>query len=80
MFACARLVQPTFITNFHNPSPSAIDGIVAAFSAGGAFGAYGCAIVADRFGCLFGVYFVGADFGSFDLTKSWVSTPLMLCV
>lgn len=51
----STLVQPTFISYFNNPSPSAIGGIVAAFSAGGAIGAYGCAYVADPFGRIWGL-------------------------
>jgi MFS family permease len=46
------LVQPTFISYFNNPSSSATGGIVAAFSAGATFGAFGCAYIGDPFGRL----------------------------
>lgn len=51
----STLVQPTFLSYFNNPSSSAIGGIVAAFSAGATFGAYGCAYIADPFGRLWGL-------------------------
>ena len=50
-----RLVQPTFISYFNNPSEASIGGIVAAFSAGATFGAFGCALVADRYGRVWGL-------------------------
>ena len=43
-------MQPSFLKYFHDPTPSAIGGIVAAFSAGATFGAFGCAYVADPIG------------------------------
>lgn len=46
----STLVQPTFLSYFHNPSQSSIGGIVAAFSAGATFGAFGCAYLADPLG------------------------------
>ncbi|PKS08643.1 hypothetical protein jhhlp_005032 [Lomentospora prolificans] len=49
------LVQPTFLSYFNNPTPSETGAVVAAFSAGGAIGAYGCAIVADRYGRVIGL-------------------------
>ncbi|KAH8897313.1 general substrate transporter [Thozetella sp. PMI_491] len=55
----STLVQPTFLTTFDNPSAPQIGGVVAAFSAGGAIGAYGCAFVADRYGRVKGLL-VGA--------------------
>jgi MFS family permease len=40
---------------FGMPSSSAIGGIVAAFSAGAIFGSFGCALVADRWGRVWGL-------------------------
>lgn len=51
----STLVQPTFLSYFNHPSPSAIGGIVAAFSAGAIFGAFGCAYIVDPFGRLWGL-------------------------
>lgn len=43
-------MQPAFLAYFKNPSSSATGGIVAAFSAGATFGAFGCAYIADPWG------------------------------
>jgi MFS family permease len=51
----STLVQPAFLAYFKNPSPSAIGGIVSAFSAGGTIGAFGAALIGDPFGRLWGL-------------------------
>lgn len=51
----ASLIQPSFIEYFNEPSTSEVGGIVSAFSAGACVGAYGCAIIADRYGRVIGL-------------------------
>lgn len=44
------LVQPHFLAYFNNPTSSETGGIVAAFSAGATFGAFGCSYIGDPIG------------------------------
>ncbi|KAI5480262.1 hypothetical protein MNV49_001221 [Pseudohyphozyma bogoriensis] len=53
------LVSPTFLSYFDNPSSAKTGGIVSSFSAGATVGAFGCALIADRFGRIWG-FFTGA--------------------
>ncbi|KAJ5815176.1 hypothetical protein N7474_006953 [Penicillium riverlandense] len=46
----STLVQPRFLAYFNNPSSSQTGGIVAAFSAGATFGAFGCSYFGDPLG------------------------------
>ncbi|EME82082.1 uncharacterized protein MYCFIDRAFT_139011, partial [Pseudocercospora fijiensis CIRAD86] len=47
--------QPSFLSYFDKPSPSAIGGIVSAFAAGACFGALSSALITDRHGRLWGL-------------------------
>ena len=48
-------MQPSFLAYFNHPSSSAVGGIVAAFSAGSVFEAFGCAFIAGPFGRVWGL-------------------------